>query len=65
MASEVRVPRLLRVAEVTERTGIERWRIYELVAQGKLPHLRTGKVIRISEEALVAWIQRQQKGGDQ
>jgi prophage regulatory protein len=63
--TDVKVPRLLRVAEVTERTGIERWRIYELVQQGKLPHLRTGKVIRISEEALVRWIEQQQKGGDQ
>lgn len=57
MASEVKVPRLLKLKEVEAITGIARWRMYDLIQQGKGPkHMRIGKTIRISEIALVEWI---------
>ena len=52
------VPRLLRVREAAEVTGLERWRLYELIARGEGPkHMRVGRTIRISEAALVEWIE--------
>ncbi len=62
MASDVKVPRLLRLKEVEKLTGLERWRLYELFAAGKgPPHLRVGKVIRVPEDALAKWIEEQTK----
>lgn len=61
MASEVQVPKLLRVAEVEERTGVQRWRLYEMLKRGQGPaYIKIGKTIRISETALVAWIKEQE-----
>lgn len=54
------VPRLLRVREAAKQTGIERWRFYELLKCGEgPPHMRIGRTIRISETALVEWIEQQ------
>jgi predicted DNA-binding transcriptional regulator AlpA len=33
----VRVPRLLRIKEIAKLTGLEPWRLYELIKQGKAP----------------------------
>ena len=55
--SDVRVPRLLRVREAARLTGLERWRLYELIKCGEgPPHMRIGRTIRISEAALAEWI---------
>jgi len=60
MSNDVRVPRLLRVKEVVKLTGIEAWRLYELIARGEgPPHMRVGKTIRVPEDALVKWIEQQ------
>lgn len=54
------VLRLLRVREVAKLTGIEKWRLYELIKRGKgPPSMRIGKTIRISQTALVRWIEEQ------
>lgn len=55
-SSEVRIPKLLTVPQLSERTGLAPWRIYELCAQGKLPHLRIGKTYRFAEDVVVQWI---------
>ena len=56
--SEVTVPRLLRVRQAAELTGIERWRFYELLKRGEGPrHMKIGKTIRIPEDALAQWIE--------
>jgi excisionase family DNA binding protein len=58
------VPRLLRIKEVAELTGLPCWRLYELIERGEgPPHMRVGRTIRISEAALVEWIERQHSGG--
>jgi len=60
MSNDVRVPRLLRIREVVKLTGIESWRLYELIARGEgPPHMRVGKTLRIPEDALVKWIEEQ------
>ena len=59
MASETGVPRLLSVKQVAQVTGLQRWRVYELLARGEGPaSMRIGKTFRISEAALIAWIEQ-------
>lgn len=54
------VPKLLRVHQVAALTGLERWRIYELIKSGKgPPFLRIGRTLRIPEDQLVRWIEEQ------
>jgi len=47
---------LLLVDEVAKTLRVPKARIYELVRQGELPAVRVGRLIRISGEALQAWI---------
>lgn len=50
--------RLLRVKEVEKMTGLEAWRLYELIAAGEgPPHMKVGRTIRIPEAGLVQWIE--------
>ena len=54
---ETTVPKLLRVQEVAEQTGLQTWRLYKLLQAGEgPPHMWIGKTIRISEHALTKWI---------
>jgi excisionase family DNA binding protein len=56
--SDVLVPRLLRLAEVARLTGLARWRLYDLIKRGEgPPHMKVGRTIRVSERALVMWIE--------
>jgi excisionase family DNA binding protein len=56
------VPRLLTVAQVARLTGVQRWRIYELISRGQGPPvLRLGRTIRVSEAALLRWIEEQER----
>jgi excisionase family DNA binding protein len=58
--SDTKVPRLLRIREVCERTSLQKWRLYELIARGEgPPHMKVGRTIRISEAALTKWIDEQ------
>jgi excisionase family DNA binding protein len=60
MSSDVRVPKLLTVKQLAEKTGLPKWRIHELCAQGKgPPFLRIGKTYRFAEDAVVRWIEEQ------
>jgi len=60
MSNDVRVPRLLRIKEVAKLTGLAPWRLYEQLARGEgPPHMRVGKTIRVPEDALVKWIEKQ------
>ena len=55
--SSTSVPRLLRIKEVAKVTGLEPWRLYELIAAGAGPsYMRIGRTIRISEAELARWI---------
>ncbi len=58
MGETTGVPRLFTVAEASRALGVQRWRLYELIARGEGPaSMRLGRTIRISEAALVAWVE--------
>lgn len=59
------VPKLLTVPDVQQITGLPRWRIYELVKQDAIPHMRVGKTLRFSELALAQWIEAEHAAGEQ
>ncbi|MDO8616486.1 MAG: helix-turn-helix domain-containing protein [Dehalococcoidia bacterium] len=50
---------LLTVREAAQLLRISRNLAYELVAQGHLPHVRLGRVIRVPRHGLEQWIARQ------
>ena len=65
MTTEVRVPKLLHVRDLVKATGIEAWRWYEMFACGEGPaHIRTGKVIRVTETALLEWLEQREQQTD-
>jgi excisionase family DNA binding protein len=60
--SEAKVPRLLRVREAARLTGLEQWRLYDLIKRREGPPcMRVGRTIRISQAALVQWIEERHK----
>ena len=60
MVDVTTLPRLLRVSEVAQATGLETWRLYALLKAGKGPPcMRIGRTIRISETAMAEWIEEQ------
>ena len=50
---------LLKVDEVAALLKLGRTKVYQLVAEGELPAVRIGKVLRISAETLQEWISQQ------
>ncbi|MCH7875594.1 MAG: helix-turn-helix domain-containing protein [Gemmatimonadetes bacterium] len=55
---DTKVPRLLRVREAAGLTGLQPWRIYEMIKRGEgPPHLRVRRTIFIPEDGLVRWIE--------
>ena len=50
------LPRLLHTAEVAGMTGISKARLYELVREGSIPHVRLGRAVRYPAPALREWI---------
>ena len=52
-------PMLLTVAEAARLLRISRNLCYELIAQGRLPHLRLGRRILVPRYGLEQWIARE------
>jgi len=53
--------RLYSVKELSERTGLSIWTIYELVEKEKIPYLRLGKrKIYFREEKILEWLKSQE-----
>lgn len=48
--------RLLTAAEAAEILAVTPARVYELVRQDVLPHVRLGRQVRIDPDRLEAWI---------
>ncbi len=57
-------PKLLRMEEVQEITGLGRATCYARVAAGDFPHVRFGRSVRVPLHALEAWIERNTSGGN-
>lgn len=47
---------LLRIPEVSERTGLGRSTIYTLIAGGEFPAVKIGRSTRIPADAVRAWV---------
>ena len=50
---------MLKVDDVAALLKLGRTKVYQLVAEGELPAVRIGKVLRISAEALQKWLSTQ------
>jgi excisionase family DNA binding protein len=53
--------RLLRGSEVAQALGVSRALAYKWMASGVLPTVRRGRVIRVPQAALQAWIAKNTK----
>lgn len=53
---EVKRMQLMTIEQVCEVLRVKRARVYELIREGLLPSVRLGRQVRISEDALRAWI---------
>lgn len=47
---------LVNVGLASKATGLNRYFLYRLAAQKKLPHYRAGKAVRFSIPELLAWM---------
>lgn len=47
---------LLTAQELVELTGLSRSKVYEMIATGELPSIRTGRSVRVSLAAYRRWI---------
>jgi excisionase family DNA binding protein len=62
MDGELETLRTLTTHEVSLATGIKRWRVLQLIAEGKGPrHFRVGKTIRVRVKDLESWLEAQTK----
>lgn len=56
MAKKVTV-KLLTVKQAAEILGLQTWRVYSLLKQGRGPKFhRLGRTLRISEAELIRWV---------
>jgi excisionase family DNA binding protein len=61
--TEVKVPRLLTIKQVAEKTGLQRFRVYQLVHEKRLPVIRIGSTFRVAEDVLAKWIAKESQAG--
>ncbi len=49
----------LTVKETAAALGISENKVYDLVAENRIPHLRLGRLIKIPRHGLEVWLERQ------
>lgn len=57
-------PLLLRAEEVARRLSIGRSKVFGMIADGTLPVIRMGRSVRVPEQALRQWVERQTNDQD-
>lgn len=57
MEDDIRLPRLLTIAQCHQRTGLSTSYLYQLVAAKLLPAHKLGTAIRISDQDLIAYLE--------
>ena len=62
MAETMNERLLLTVEEAARRLGIGRSLAWRLVRSGELPSVRLGRLVRVPERKLQAWLDRQSDG---
>jgi len=55
---------LLTPQQVAKALEISPRKLWGMTASGEIPHLRIGRSVRYSVDALQAWIDARQKGGE-
>lgn len=55
---------LLKARQASALTGIPEPTLYEQAAAGRIPYLKLGRSIWFSRTELLAWIERETRGGD-
>jgi excisionase family DNA binding protein len=56
------IGKLLTVAEAAAICGVGEATIYNWVTDGKMPHIKLGRIIRFDERVLGDWLIAQMKG---
>jgi excisionase family DNA binding protein len=54
--TEEAMPKMLTLMEIAKATRTSRGTAFTWVTTGGLPHIRVGRVIRVREEDLLAWL---------
>jgi prophage regulatory protein len=52
-------PTYLKVPEIQRDLNISRSEAYELVASGRIPHVRIGRLYRVPRQAYKLWLERE------
>lgn len=50
---------VLSVTEAAELLGVGRNHLYDMVADGQIPHIRLGRLIKIPRSSLESWLLEQ------
>jgi excisionase family DNA binding protein len=53
----ITLPKLVPAPPIAESLGVTPWRIYELVRQNRIPHVRLGRSVRFDPAKIAAWIE--------
>jgi excisionase family DNA binding protein len=53
-----------RPRDITELTGYSRAFVYQLISDGKLPHIRVGRSVRVMHTDLMAFLDQHREGGN-
>jgi excisionase family DNA binding protein len=56
--------RLLDAEQVADLLGLRVDHIYKLARQGRIPHLRFGRVLRFRVESIDRWLEEQERGSN-
>jgi excisionase family DNA binding protein len=63
MSPEIAIEHLMTAREVAEVTRLARSTIYQLVHDGRIPHLKLGEAVRFRPSDVQAWLDSQVKRG--
>lgn len=59
MEGEEKEDRMLLVSEVAQRLRVSKDAAYAMIRRGEIPHIRVGRLVRVSPDALDRWIEEQ------
>jgi excisionase family DNA binding protein len=62
--TDMRPQRLLTPEQAAEYLNVSRARIYELLEEGDIPPVKSGRSVRIDKDDLDVWIKAHKKNGE-
>lgn len=57
MPDTPKIPQLITIDKLAERFEITERYVRRLVAEGRVPHRKVGKLIRFAEDEIAAWLE--------